>query len=369
MLTEKSPAQRGAPEKQVAEERLKVQRKYTGDVMLGAVILAALGLLAYMAIAVGGLKFGKGIHVTAEFANATGLVKEGAVMIAGVNVGSVESLSVRHDKAVVKLRLRSDAQIRQDVKAAIRAKSLLGEKYVELLPQSESAPLMADGAVITDTTVPVEVDELLTHLGPVIKDIDPKDMQAIVRSIAEGLSGQGPQIAASLTAGASTLNRLDGMLARNEGRLDSTLASLDAMSRRADGLLARNEKGLDATLALTPDLLKRLDRLGDQLDPTMTALGQKGPALVNRLDRLAGQLDPTMAALEAKGGSIVHRADRTLEQLDPTLARLPKTLEQLDRLVGRLDTSMTHVEAILEQTKGKDMVEKDGALKVKARLF
>ena len=346
-----------------------MQRKHTGDVMLGAVILAALGLLAYMAIAVGGLKFGKGIHVTAEFANATGLVKEGAVMIAGVNVGSVDSLAVRHDKAVVKLRLRADAQIRQDVKAAIRAKSLLGEKYVELLPQSETAPLIADGATITDTAVPVEVDELLTHLGPVIKDIDPADMRAIVSSVAQGLNGQGPQLATALTSGASALSRLDGMLMRNEAKLDSLVTSLDGMSRRADGLLARNEKGLDATLALAPDLLKRLDHLGDQLDPTMIALGHKGPALINRLDRLATQLDPAMTALEAKGGSIVHRADRTLEQLDPTLTRLPKTLEQLDRLVGRLDTSMTHIEAILEQTKGKDMVEKDGALKVKARLF
>jgi phospholipid/cholesterol/gamma-HCH transport system substrate-binding protein len=369
MLKEKPPVDPSEKGKQVAEERAKVQRKHTGDVMLGAVILAALGLLAYMAIAVGGLKFGDAVHVTAEFDNATGLVKEGAVMIAGVNVGSVESLSVRHDKAVVKLRLRQDAQIRQDVKAAIRAKSLLGEKYVELLPQSTDAPLIAQGAVITDTTVPVEVDELLTHLGPVIKDIDPKDLQAIVHSVAQGLNGQGPQLAAAITSGASTLGRLDGMLARNEGKLDSMISSLDRVSRNADGLLERNEKRLDATLALTPDLLKRLDRMGTQLDPTMTALANKGPSLVNRLDRLGEQLDPTMAALSTKGPGIVNKADRTLAQLDPTLSRLPNTLEQLDKLVGRLDTSMAHIEAILEQTKGKEMVERDGALKVKARLF
>lgn len=369
MLTDKPPVDPTAKANQATEERAKVQRKHTGDVMLGAVILAALGLLAYMAIAVGGLKFGNAVHVSAEFDNATGLVKEGAVMIAGVNVGSVESLSVRHDKAVVKLRLRQDAQIRQDVKAAIRAKSLLGEKYVELLPQSEDAPLIAEGAVIADTTVPVEVDELMTHLGPVIKDIDPKDLQAIVRSVAQGLNGQGPQLASAITSGASALTRLDGMLARNEGKLDSMVASLDSLGRNADSLLTRNEKRLDATLALTPDLLKRLDRLGTQLDPTMTALADKGPGLVNRLDRMGAQLDPTLAALNSKGPDIVNKADRTLSQLDPTLTRLPNTLAQLDKLVGRLDTSLGHIEAILEQTKGKEMVERDGALKVKARLF
>ena len=369
MLKDKPPGESLPQGNPVKEERAKVQRKHTGDVMLGAVILAALGLLAYMSIAVGGLKFGNAIHVTAEFDNATGLVKEGAVMIAGVNVGSVESLSVRHDKAVVKLRLRQDAQIREDVKAAIRAKSLLGEKYVELLPQSETAPLIASGAVIQDTTVPVEVDELMTHLGPVIKDIDPKDLQIIVKSVAQGLNGQGPQLASALTSGASAMSRLDGMLARNEGKLDSMLASLDSLSRSADGMITRNEKNLDATLAIAPDLLKRLDRMGTQLDPTMTALAEKGPSLITRVDRLAGQLDPTMAALQAKGPSLVNQADRTLSQLDPTLTRLPNTLAQLDKLVGRLDTSLGHIEAILEQTQGKQMVEKDGALKVKARLF
>lgn len=369
MLKENPPATSPDTGKQATEERAKVQRKHTGDVMLGAVILAALGLLAYMAIAVGGLKFGKAIHVTAEFDNATGLVKEGAVMIAGVNVGSIESLSVRHDKAVVGLRLREDAQIRQDVKAAIRAKSLLGEKYVELLPQSETAPLITSGTAITQTAVPVEVDELLTHLGPVIKDINPKDMQAIVRSVAEALNGQGPQLAAAITSGSSALGRLDGMLARNEGKLDGLVTNLDSLSRSADGLLTRNEKRLDATLALTPDVMKRLDGTLSDLQPAADSLGKNLPRLVARLDRLGDQLDPTMTALGAKGPSLVNRADRTLEQLDPTLTRLPKTLEQLDRLVGRLDSSMTHIEAILEQTKGKEMVERDGALKVKARLF
>lgn len=369
MLTDKPPTAPSEKGNQDKEERTKVQRKHSGDVMLGAVILAALGLLAYMAIAVGGLKFGNAIHVKAEFKNATGLVKEGAVMIAGVNVGSVESLSVRHDKAVVGLRLRSDAQIRQDVKAAIRAKSLLGEKYVELLPQSEDAPLIKSGTVLTDTAVPVEVDELLTHLGPVIKDIDPKDLRAIVKSVAVALDGNGPQLADAITSSSAALKRLDGLLARNEGRIDGMVTSLDSLSRNADGLLTRNQKQLDRTLALTPDLLKRLDRTVADLEPAADSLGKNLPRLVTRLDRLGDQLEPTTSTLAARGPSLVNKTERTLDQLDPTLKQLPGTLAKLDRVVGRLETSMTHLEAILDQTKGKEMVEKDGALKVKARLF
>ena len=68
--------------------------QYRNEVMLGGFILLAGGLLAAMSVAVGGFNFQEGIHVKARFSNATGLVKDAAVTVAGVQVGHVESLSV-----------------------------------------------------------------------------------------------------------------------------------------------------------------------------------------------------------------------------------------------------------------------------------
>src|SRR5688500_12095225 len=102
-------------------------KRVNNEVMLGAFIVGAGGLLAYMSIAVGGFNMTPGVHVTAKFSNASGLVKDASVSVAGVEVGHVEGLTVEHDKAVVKLFLNKEAHIRSDVVAAVRAKSLLGE--------------------------------------------------------------------------------------------------------------------------------------------------------------------------------------------------------------------------------------------------
>ncbi|MNL73004.1 hypothetical protein D3C87_1984080 [compost metagenome] len=90
----------------------------------------------------------------------------------------------------------------------------------------------------------------------------------------------------------------------------------------------------------------------------MTALGKKGPALINHADQTLVGLDPTLT-----------RLPKTLDGLEPSLNRLPKTLDTLDKLVNRLDATLGKLDPILDQTKGRELVEKDGSLKVRARLF
>lgn len=339
-----------------------MERKLLNDVALGAFIVSALGLLAYMSIAVGGLKVGNAIVVSAKFDNAAGLVKDGAVMIAGVNVGSVDSLTVAHDKALVKLRLKTDAQVRQDVKAAIRMKSLLGEKYIELLPQSETAPLMHTGDTISETTVPVEVDEVMKQIGPVLKDVDPNDVSAIVHSLARSLDGRGEKIGQTIDHAGDTLATLNRFMTKNEGALNHMVASLDRAADR------------------TPELMDRLDRLTASLEPSAKALESHGPTLVARLDRVSAQLEPATAALAKKGPGLLDKTDRTLAALEtrlprtldaanPSLEKLPRTLDTLDRLVSRLETTLDKMEPLLDQTKGQQIFDKDGSIKVKARLF
>jgi phospholipid/cholesterol/gamma-HCH transport system substrate-binding protein len=356
-----------------------MERKWINDLALGGFLLGALGLFAYMAIAVGGLKVGDAVLVKARFANAAGLVKQGAVMIAGVQVGSVDALSVDHDRAVVTLRLRTDASVRKDVKAAIRMKSLLGEKYVELLPQSTTAPMIRSGDLIQDTTVPVEVDEVMKQIGPVLKEVDPHEVAGIVHAVATVLTTRADALGHAIEAGDRAVTRVDRMLESQETNIGRSL------------------KGLAGSSEHLPTLMARLDRMSAQLEPLTRSLETRGPSLVGRLDRLAAGTEPVVAALEKRGpGLITHldstlqaldpsldrlpgtldaldpslrRLPGTLDSLDPTLKRLPATLSSLEKLVGRLEKTLDRVDPVLEQTRGREVFETDGSLKVKARLF
>ena len=317
-----------------------MERKILNDVALGAFILAGLGVLAYMSIAVGGLKLGHAIHVSATFDNAAGLVKDGAVMIAGVNVGSVDGLSVSHGKALVRLRLDTDAHVREDVKAAIRMKSLLGEKYVQLIPQSNTAPLLKNGDVITNTTVPVEIDQVMKSLGPVLKDVRPEDVSAVVHALALSLGSRGYELGETIDHASDALTTLDRVLGNNEHNIDQVISRLDKTMDHGPTLAAK----LDKTMDRAPELVDRLDRLESDLEPTTAALGKKGPV-------------------------IVDKSEKALDALTPTLDRLPRTIDRLNRLVDRLDSDLAEIKPILDQTKGRKLFEKDGSFRVKARLF
>lgn len=342
-----------------------MERKLLNDVALGAFILAALGVLAYMSIAVGGLKIGKAIMVQAKFDNAAGLVKDSAIMIAGVHVGSVDGLTVAHNMALVKLRLSTDAHVRKDVHASIRMKSLLGEKYVELLPQSETAPLLADGDVITVTDVPVEIDTVMKRIGPALEDVDPKDVGIIVHAVARTLDGRGEKLGDTLDKTAAAIATLDRVLTRNEDTLSRMLTNLDRATTHA------------------PELVARLDRMSADLEPGTRELGARGPVLLKRFDRLSQQLAPTTDQLAARGPGLVTKMEgtldalspgltrlpKTLDTLQPSLDRLPRTLERLDRLVGKLEGTLNKIDPVLNQARDLQIFDTDGSVKVKARLF
>lgn len=342
-----------------------MERKVLNDVALGAFILSGLGVLAYMSIAVGGLKVGHALHVSAKFDSAAGLVKDGAVMIAGVNVGSVDGLTVAHDKAVVKLRLNTDAHVRQDVKAAIRMKSLLGEKYIELIPQSDSAPLLAEGGTITETTVPVEIDEVMKTIGPALKEVDPKDISKVVHALALSVGDRGDQIGTAIDQTTATLGTLNRLLSKNEGKIDHLIANLDQTTAGAPELVSK----LDKTLENAPQMVARLDRIATNLEPVTKSLADRGPKMVNRLDRFSEQLEPTTDALGKRGPAMLDKTEKTLDALTPSLNRLPKTIDKLNKLVERLDTTLAKIDPVLDQTKGLEVFDTDGSIKVKARLF
>jgi phospholipid/cholesterol/gamma-HCH transport system substrate-binding protein len=80
------------------------------EAKVGIFVLVALLVLAYMSFRVGESTFGfkKGYTITATFDNVSGLEKDASIQVAGVDVGRVESITLRDGKAVVTLRIRPD---------------------------------------------------------------------------------------------------------------------------------------------------------------------------------------------------------------------------------------------------------------------
>ena len=115
------------------------------EIGVGVLVLGAVGLLAYMALQIGAIR-GLGedpVEVVAVMDDVVGLSEGAVVAVAGVPVGKVTSLTVDFDRARVGLALDAAAGIRADARVVMRARSVLGEKYVELVPESRDAPLLS----------------------------------------------------------------------------------------------------------------------------------------------------------------------------------------------------------------------------------
>lgn len=264
---------------------------------VGALVLAAAGLLAWMTLRVGNVQVGDRIEATAVFEDAAGLKEGAAVSIAGVEVGTVTSLTVDFDKARVGLSIDPDAQVRDDVVVALRARSVLGEKYIELLPQDPSAPLLTSGATLTRTEGQLEIDQFVNQLGPLLDGVDPEtldavldpwlaaleedperptrmldDAEVLLRNLREASEdapamvsearGTLSEVRSLAQDGKKTLDRADAVLSD----LEDATAELPASAERIPGLLDEVEATVDDTHALVLELNGQTDQVEVILD-------------------------------------------------------------------------------------------------------
>ena len=92
--------------------------------------------------------FSHGYHISAQFDTAQDLKIGDRVKMAGVEIGRVDNISLSDEKVVVTMKLKTDAVVRTDSKAAIKFTGLMGQNFVTVGFGSPGAQKAADGAVL-----------------------------------------------------------------------------------------------------------------------------------------------------------------------------------------------------------------------------
>jgi phospholipid/cholesterol/gamma-HCH transport system substrate-binding protein len=137
-------------------------RRNVAEVLAGLLVLiVAAGFLAY-ALATSGAASVPGYMLSAEFDRIDGLTVGSDVRMAGVKVGSVTSTSIdpKTYLADVGFTVQKDIQLPTDSSASIASQSLLGGKYLALVPGG-SETMIAPGGHVTITQGSVSLEDLL----------------------------------------------------------------------------------------------------------------------------------------------------------------------------------------------------------------
>lgn len=257
-------------------------------------------------------------HYSAEFTSAEGLGAGDQVTVAGVHVGTVDSV-VRADgpdgtaRAVVGFSVNTGVRLDSGVAASIRYGDMLGVRYLSL-----TAPLEPSGRALhageriplERTADPIDLTAIFNGFKPLFEALDPGQVNSLARSIVDAFGGEAGSIRTLLTRVADVTEDLDG--------------HREAISRVVTGL---------GSLAGT------MDERGPELIELIDGLDRLGGTLADRNAELIGLLDHGAAtardSTEILQGRVETLSDIVRRMRSMTGSWVDNT-DEFDRTMGLL---------------------------------
>lgn len=216
------------------------------------------------------------------------------VKIRGVIVGEVLGFESSTDGATMTLGLYPDSSelVPANVTARILPKTLFGEKYVSLeVPEDPAPQPIQAGATITQTDQAAEVEQVLNDLYPLLRAVQPAQINLTLNAIATALEGRGDRLG-------DNFERLDSYLKQMNPLIPEFVENLRALGQTSDlyadvvpelATMLRNQVRTGQTLVSREDKLNRLFKDVAAFSGTMeTFLAENGDNLV-RVNELGAE--------------------------------------------------------------------------------
>lgn len=299
--------------------------------VVGTLTILIVAIAVYVSyIAENGLPFVRTYDINVQVANADELGKNADVRIGGVRVGQVLTITPEppsrtwpHPYAQLGLALDHNLEtLRTDTRYRIRLASILGGKYLELLPGHGGHSRrvgVPDGGTLALNTDPrlnhelpfVDLDTALGTFGPATRS----GLRRSLGAYAGVLAGRGAQLNDVIFSTARLLGPLYDVL-RIMADPRSRLAELVTGAAQTSGALA-------------------------SVAPQLTALFETGATTFGALQRSAvGQAIDQLPATESVASAVLTKslpalseAAQITAQLRPAAALLPAAARGLDQVV------------------------------------
>ncbi|MFM7841235.1 MAG: outer membrane lipid asymmetry maintenance protein MlaD [Nitrospira sp.] len=134
------------------------------ELVVGVFVLIGIGCLGYLSIKLGKLEVigGDRYRIEAEFDTVSGLRPGATIEIAGVEVGRVQSIRLKQDRAVATFAVNQGITLYDDTIASVKTRGIIGEKFVSLSLGGGGSELKPGGR-IRDTESGLDLEELVSQ--------------------------------------------------------------------------------------------------------------------------------------------------------------------------------------------------------------
>lgn len=250
--------------------------------------------------------FNTDITYQAYFAEAGGLTAGADVQVSGSPVGRVESLQLDGDKVRVDFRIKHAINLGDRTEAAIKTRSLLGAKILEITPRGDGHQ---HGPIpVERTTPPYQLPDALGDLATTISGLDTGELSHSLATLADTFADTPPQLSAAVAG----------------------------VTRFSQAVNTRDEQ---------------LRKLLDEANTVTTVIGERRTqilGLVNDTNALFTQLQTQSAALDHVSGNLTALAHQisgfiadNKTQMKPALDKLNGVLTLVDNRKERVQEALT----------------------------
>ncbi len=317
-----------------------------GVLTIVAIVIAALAIF----LVTGGRGFfWQQYHLKARFDNVAGLKPGSPVRLAGVEVGSVDSVMLNGSQVDVLMSVnnRYRPDITSSSVATLGSVSLLGESAVDVTPSRQGTPI-SDWGYVQSGPAPTQISDVTTQASTGLGQLN--DLLKGVRA-GQGTLGKlvtDDQLYRNLNAFVAAAHDVTSQLAAGKGTLGellknprtgralrASLENLQAVTARlnaGEGSIGRLLK--DDTFAQT--LTATTGNLRSLTGDLKAGKGTAGKlftdaALYNRLDSLSTRLDTLIANLNAGEGTAgqLLKDRRLYENIDQTVTEVRNLVQDI----------------------------------------
>lgn len=292
-------------------------------VKFGAFAAVMILLTVFLFFIFGQYRTGSTNGYSALFADASRLKPGETVRVAGIRVGTVNSVALRSDKKVlVKFDTDRNVVLTTGTRAVVRYLNLVGDRYLELVDGPGSTKVLQAGAEIPiDRTAPaLDLDLLLGGLKPVITGLNPHDVNELTAALVQIFQGEGGTLQSLLSETSSFSNTL----ADNNQTVQQLIDNLNTVV----GTLAKDgdkfSGALDRLQRLVSGFSQDRNTIGAAIDSLDKGTASVADLLSNARRPLAGTVDQL--------NRLAPLLDQDKDRIDAAVRRAPANYRKLNRL-------------------------------------
>jgi phospholipid/cholesterol/gamma-HCH transport system substrate-binding protein len=278
-------------------------------VRIGLVALAVMLALAAAVLFLNRSIFESGYTVDARFPDAAGLGSGATVTVAGVDVGTVSSVRLDGNAVLAQLSINHGVTLPAHTAAAIEVETVLGVLDVALKPISGWSHPLKNGALITDTSVPVEFQNLQDTGGKLLEQSDISAFNQLLTAVGDVAKGKEAQVAQIV----SGLDRFTGVVDARSSEVSQLIDAADTLS----ATVARHDQQLSAVVdslsqvvqglaSRSSDLASLIQNTDQLATQTASLIGQNQPQLQQLLDHLHAVLGVVAAHQEDLAEAVAY---------------------------------------------------------------